>query len=89
MEAYMRLLYSSFNAATAGGVMCTSLLSVGWVGALYSCDFNQQLALPLGARRTLWDIQALDELVGSPVRTDLHCLGCTAGQGSSCGGALA
>jgi hypothetical protein len=86
----MQLLYANFNGATAGSVMCRDMLSVGWDGSLYSCDFNQQLALPLDrSRRTVWDITTLDDLVGAAVHTDLHCLGCTAGQGSSCGGALA
>ena len=92
--AYMALLHASFNAETAARVMCTSLVSVRWDGAIFDCDFNQQLDLDMRAQagrkpRTIFDIESLSELEGAPVATDLHCLGCTAGAGSSCGGALA
>jgi len=92
-EAYMSLLVNHFNAATVPGLMCRSLLSVGWDGRLYDCDFNQMLELPLGAgtgrrARTLWAIDSLDSLEGARVATGDHCYGCTAGAGSSCGGAL-
>lgn len=91
--AYMSLLVNHFNAATVPGLMCRSLLSVGWDGRLYDCDFNQMLELPLGAdtgrpRRTLFDIDSLDSLDDAPITTGDHCYGCTAGAGSSCGGAL-
>jgi len=74
-------------------VMCRSLVSVDWQGWLYDCDFNQQLGLPLPPRRDdrarlhLRDLlaQGLDE---HPIRVADHCFGCTAGSGSSCGGAL-
>ena len=72
--------------------MCRSLVSVGWDGALYDCDFNQMLELPLGAGphpRTVWELDDLAALEGAPIATDSHCFGCTAGSGSSCGGALA
>jgi len=78
-----------FNPATVPGLMCRSLVSVGWDGRLYDCAFNQMLELPLGAaRRTIWDIDSLGEVAGQPVATASHCFGCTAGAGSSCGGAL-
>ena len=89
----MSLLVNHFNAATVPGLMCRTLLSIGWDGRLYDCDFNQMLELPLGLdsdRRppTLWQIGSLDALAGARVATGDHCFGCTAGAGSSCGGAL-
>ncbi len=92
-EAYMGLLVNHFNPRTVPELMCRSLVSVGWDGRLYDCDFNQMLEIELGAAdgtgiRTIWDIKALDELTGRPVATGSHCFGCTAGSGSSCSGAL-
>jgi radical SAM/Cys-rich protein len=88
-EAYMGLLVNHFNPSTVGGLMCRSLVSVGWDGQLFDCDFNQMLEMPLGAgARTLGDIDSLDDLVGARVGTQSHCFGCTAGAGSSCSGAL-
>ena len=94
LSEYMSLLVRSFNPATVGEVMCRSLVSVGHDGKLFDCDFNQMLSLELGASgatsiRSVWDLQTLDELTGQPVATAGHCFGCTAGAGSSCGGALA
>jgi len=88
-RSYMDLLVRSFNPVAAAGVMCRTHLSVGWDGALYDCDFNQMLALPVdhGASGTLDDLLATGGLARR-VRTGLHCFGCTAGAGSSCGGAL-
>ena len=92
-EAYMSLLVNHFNAATVPGLMCRTLLSVGWDGALYDCDFNQMLELGLGTEaspgpRTIWDVASLAALAGARVATGSHCFGCTAGAGSSCGGSL-
>jgi len=92
-EAYMSLLVNHFNAATMPGLMCRSLLSIGWDGRLYDCDFNQMLELPLGADLdagppTLSRLGSLDPLEGARIATGDHCYGCTAGAGSSCGGAL-
>lgn len=88
-EAYMDLLVNHFNPRTVPGVMCRSLLSVGWDGRLYDCDFNQMLEIEVGAgARTIWDLRSLDELVGCEVVTGIHCFGCTAGAGSSCRGRL-
>ena len=88
-EAYMELLIASFNAATVPGLMCRSLVSVAWDGSLYDCDFHQMTDLPLGAgARSIWDVDDLAALGGAPVATCAHCFGCTAGAGSSCGGAL-
>lgn len=89
-ESYMQILLDAFNPQAAQGVMCRNLLSVGWDGQLYDCDFNQALELPLGGRRrTLWDITSLDQVGRERIAFRDHCYGCTAGAGSSCGGALA
>ena len=89
-EKYMQLLEENFNPATVPGLMCRHLVSVDWRGRVYDCDFNQMLDLPLGDRppRYLWDIETQD-LNAAPIAVDSHCFGCTAGAGSSCGGALA
>lgn len=97
VEEYMELLANNFNPLTLGGLMCESMVSVSWDGKLYDCDFNQMLEMPvedprrLGAVEspTIWDIPDLKFLEGHVVRTADHCLGCTSGSGSSCGGALA
>lgn len=89
-EEYMARLVAAFNPAAVAGLMCRSTLSVGWDGALYDCDFNQMLGLPVAAGRPRhirdFDPSRLD---GRAVTTAPHCFGCTAGAGSSCGGALA
>ncbi len=88
-EIYQGLLVNHFNPATVRSLMCRSLLSVGWNGRLYDCDFNQMLDLPLAAApRTVWDIEALSGLTGATIATAGHCFGCAAGAGSSCGGSL-
>jgi len=86
---YMRLLKENHAAGNLDNVMCRSLVSVDWQGFLYDCDFNQQLglALPGKGRPHLRDLLRGD-LDGHPIRVADHCYGCTAGQGSSCGGAL-
>lgn len=92
LDAYMATLVGAFNPATVDGLMCRSTVSVGWDGALYDCDFNQQLAMPVGGgkgRLTVHDIDSLDELVGRSVALGSHCYGCTAGSGSGCQGATA
>ena len=90
-EDYMQLLRDAYSRGNLDAVMCRSLLSVDWQGYVYDCDFNQMLDLPLaieGKRRpTLADLIGRD-LEGNPVMIADHCYGCTAGQGSSCGGAL-
>jgi radical SAM/Cys-rich protein len=87
--AYMGLLVNHFNPTTVGGLMCRSLVSVGWDGALYDCDFNQMLELPLSdGPVTIFDLDGLGDLAGAPIATAAHCYGCTAGTGSSCGGSL-
>ena len=88
-NTYMQLLRDSHSDANLPGVMCRSTVSVDWQGYLYDCDFNQQLGLPLpmGKRPHLRELLAHD-LADQPIRVADHCYGCTAGQGSSCGGAL-
>ncbi|MEZ4363068.1 MAG: arsenosugar biosynthesis radical SAM protein ArsS [Kofleriaceae bacterium] len=89
LEAYLSLLVHHLNPAAVAGVMCREVLSVGWDGQLYDCDFNQMLELPLGgAPRALAELSSLATLVGESIATGVHCFGCTAGAGSSCGGAL-
>lgn len=87
-EGYMERLATAFNPAAVAGLMCRSTLSVGWDGALYDCDFNQMLELPVHASvpRHVRDFDP--SLHDRPIVTANHCYGCTAGTGSSCGGAL-
>jgi len=88
---YMRLLKGAYRPENLDGVMCRTLLSVGWQGEVFDCDFNQMLGLPLGgaAARPVFLADLLDlDLAGRPIGIADHCYGCTAGQGSSCGGAL-
>jgi len=88
-QDYLDLLVEAFNPEAARRVMCRHLISVGWDGQLYDCDFNQMLELPLGGRfRTLWDIDTLETTGSPPIAFGTHCYGCTAGVGSSCGGSL-
>jgi hypothetical protein len=91
LGSYEDLLAERFNPQAVSGVMCRELVSVDWDGRLSDCDFNLQLGLPLAAAgpRSIFDLDDLSALDRRPVRTAAHCLGCTAGQGSSCGGALA
>ena len=89
-DSYMHTLLDAFNPRAALGVMCRNLLSVDWRGQLYDCDFNQALELPQGGRqRSIWDIESLTDVERDPIVFGDHCYGCTAGAGSSCGGALA
>jgi len=86
---YMSLLVAHFNAETLAGLMCRSLLSVDHAGRLYDCDFNQALDLGLsGPTRSIWELDDLRSIEGLPISTRSHCFACTAGAGSSCGGAL-
>jgi len=89
---YMSLLRGAHRAENLEAVMCRDLVSVDWQGWLYDCDFNQMLGLPMraaGRARTHVRDLAATALAGLPVVVRDHCYGCTAGQGSSCGGALA
>jgi len=89
VEGYMERLANAFNPAAAVGVMCRYTISVGWDGTLYDCDFNQMLDLPVGAGapRHISDFDPT-ALHSRQIVTGNHCYGCTAGSGSSCGGAL-
>jgi radical SAM/Cys-rich protein len=88
-DGYMERLANAFNPAAAAGVMCRYTLSVGWDGTLYDCDFNQMLELPVdhGAPRHIRDLDPA-RLHTRQIVTRNHCYGCTAGSGSSCGGAV-
>ena len=92
---YMQLLRDSYRPENLDAVMCRSLVSVDWQGYLYDCDFNQMLNLPMSLpgfisrdRAHLRDLLQPASLDGNPIVTRDHCYACTAGQGSSCGGAL-
>ena len=103
-DDYMRLLKDSYAAENVAGVMCRSLISVDWQGYVYDCDFNQMLAWPvslntgdsasmvegglIGRDRTHLSDLLEQTFSGQPIVVGEHCYGCTAGQGSSCGGAL-
>ncbi|MFT4997066.1 MAG: radical SAM/Cys-rich protein [Chitinophagales bacterium] len=98
-DDYLNLLKDNFNKSNLATLMCKSLLSVDWQGYIYDCDFNQMLDMPLVAPSSATGLLASDkkklhisELVGNtkdwPIAIGEHCYGCTAGQGSSCGGAL-
>ncbi|MFA7416569.1 MAG: arsenosugar biosynthesis radical SAM (seleno)protein ArsS [Rhizobium sp.] len=90
---YMRLLKGAHRQDNLAGVMCRTLISVSWHGYVFDCDFNQMLGLPLAGGRTHVERVHLADLLDHdftdrPIRVADHCYGCTAGQGSSCGGAL-
>ena len=90
-DSYMNLLRSAHRAENLDQVMCRGLVSVDWQGTLYDCDFNQQLGLPIrdsGKPRVHLSEITATRLADQPIRVADHCFGCTAGQGSSCGGAL-
>jgi radical SAM/Cys-rich protein len=91
-DDYMDLLHRSHRDENLASVMCRTLISVDWEGYVYDCDFNQMLGLPLrvkGAKRVRLAELVGRDLAGNPIAVRDHCYGCTAGQGSSCGGALA
>jgi len=90
-EQYRELLESSFNPSTFDQVMCRNLISIGWEGRIYDCDFNQMLDLPIrDAEGKALNISTLsvDHVQHLPITVGNHCYACTAGSGSSCGGAL-
>ncbi|OAI08012.1 arsenosugar biosynthesis radical SAM (seleno)protein ArsS [Methylomonas methanica] len=91
-DSYLALLKDSFRADNLENLMCLNTLSIDWQGYVYDCDFNQMLDLPLGAvakpKLHISEL-SLTQLQDAPITTAAHCYGCTAGQGSSCGGALA
>lgn len=99
LEEYQQLLVDAFNPLSVAGLMCRSTLNIGWRGEVYDCDFNQMLHMqwhdgecqdgqwPDGKPLYLWDIEP-DEVAGRRILTGDHCFACTAGTGSSCGGAI-
>jgi radical SAM/Cys-rich protein len=93
LHEYMELLINAFNPATIKGLMCRNTISVGWRGEVYDCDFNQQLGMQwsrCNGESTplyLWDVDP-EQIDNRQIMTGDHCFGCTAGAGSSCGGAI-
>jgi radical SAM/Cys-rich protein len=89
-QGYMTLLRAAHRDENLETVMCRTLLSVDWRGHVYDCDFNQMLGIPLGDRDRPTRLSELIglEVAGRPIAVREHCYACTAGQGSSCGGAL-
>jgi radical SAM/Cys-rich protein len=89
LDSYIDLLINAFNPSTIEGLMCRNTISVGWRGEVYDCDFNQQLDLQWGNGHPtfLWDVDPAT-VENREIMTGEHCFGCTAGAGSSCGGAL-
>jgi len=89
LERYVQTLVDTFNPSAAAGVMCRNTVSVGWDGTLFDCDFNQMLEIAVESQAPLhirdFDAEALQS---RDIQTGRHCFGCTAGTGSSCGGAL-
>lgn len=93
LASYMQLLVENFAEENLARVMCRNLISLDWQGYVHDCDFNQMLGIPLGATEKTGQAVHLRDLMerdlsGTAVAVDSHCYGCTAGQGSSCGGAL-
>ncbi|MBS0657276.1 MAG: arsenosugar biosynthesis radical SAM protein ArsS [Verrucomicrobia bacterium] len=90
-ERYLQTLIEAFNPSSVDALMCRDTINVGWRGEVYDCDFNQQLKMQLRGRDreplSLWDLDP-ERLEGNAILTGDHCFGCTAGAGSSCGGAL-
>ncbi len=89
LEAYMTMLIDAYNPNTIDGLMCRHQISIDPQGRLYDCDFNQALGLHTPGMESsyIWD-QSADDLADRAIATDDHCYGCTAGCGSSCGGAI-
>ena len=87
LKDYLDLLVRNFNPDTVDTLMCRNTLSVSWDGSVYDCDFNQQLGNPLALQdaplASVFDFRSTDEFLGSDIRFDNHCFGCTAGMGSS------
>ena len=90
-EEYLKLLKDNYCAQNLNYIMCKNTLSIDWQGYVYDCDFNQMLDLPLGSTTQKQHFTKLDlsQLQGTNIAVRQHCYGCTAGQGSSCGGSLA
>ena len=89
LELYMQRLTNAFNPGTVQGLMCRNTISISWDGYVYDCDFNQMLDMKVAAPAMRIDEFEPAAFAAERVRTDVHCFGCTAGSGSSCGGATA
>ena len=88
MEEYMQLLINNFNPTAASNIMCKTLISIGWDGHIYDCDFNQMLGISINDRKkNIQDYSNLNDLKDD-ISFKRHCYGCTAGSGSSCNGSL-
>ncbi|MEM7195470.1 MAG: arsenosugar biosynthesis radical SAM (seleno)protein ArsS [Pseudomonadota bacterium] len=89
LESYQQLLADNFNPSTVAPLMCRHLISVDWQGYVYDCDFNQMEDMPAAAtgRKQLWEVSP-GQFDNARIAVGTHCFGCTAGAGSSCGGAL-
>jgi radical SAM/Cys-rich protein len=90
VEQYMAMLAAHFNETAFDQVMCRRMISVGWDGKLFDCDFNQMLELALNPPypKSLADLESFADLENQHIRVADHCYGCTAGSGSSCRGSL-
>ena len=89
LESYLNLLVNNFNPQAASHIMCRELLSIAWDGTIYNCDFNQAIGISLKENpATVWDIADFNDIT-SEISFGDHCFGCTAGNGSSCSGAIA
>ncbi|MBF0279197.1 MAG: arsenosugar biosynthesis radical SAM protein ArsS [SAR324 cluster bacterium] len=89
LDNYMNLLVDAFNPSTVDDLMCRSLISVGWQGNFYDCDFNQMLEMEVpGMQKTLWSVNSIQHFQDNAIAIGSHCFGCAAGSGSSCGGTL-
>lgn len=88
-ESYLQTLIDAYNPSSVEGLMCRNTINVGWRGEVYDCDFNQQMGMQLrnGHPLSVWELD-LEKFAILPILTGEHCYGCTAGSGSSCGGAL-
>ena len=87
-ESYMNKLVQSYNRIAAKNVMCRNTISIGWDGYIYDCDFNQMLDLKVNASAQHIRDYNHDNLLNREIVVNQHCFGCTAGSGSSCGGAV-
>lgn len=89
LESYMELLANAFNPHAVDGVMCKSLVSISWDGKIFDCDFNQMLEMDAETQgRDIWTLNSFSDLENGSIKVANHCYACTAGAGSSCGGAL-
>ena len=89
VQEYMMLLVNSFNRSAVEDLMCRDLISIGWDGQIFDCDFNQMAEIPSGRNpKTIWSVETLESFNDGSIAVEDHCYGCTAGAGSSCGGQL-